>query len=112
MADIKDVLAQLRANKVKRHNHVGATRRIFGTTVRKSKYASEDLGKKVGYCPNCNLVQGEKCLDSDCRRCGERIDKGTIKKHSDPTNHMIWSRPDTWGNSEIKASCHMLGSVI
>lgn len=114
MANIQDVLAQLRANKAKRQNFEGASRRLCGTTIRgprntKDKYWSEDLGKKVGFCPNCDLVQGEKNLQTDCRRCGARIDKSTINKYSDSTNHMIWARRDPWGNPAVRASCPYVG---
>jgi hypothetical protein len=104
---MQEVLAELKANKVRRHNHVGATRRLCGG--RPSRNTHTDCGKFVGYCPTCNLNQGEKHLETDCRRCGDRIDRSTVSRHSNPGKRAIWARRAPWGNPDVPAADPIFG---
>lgn len=113
MANVQDVLAALRANKARRHNYEGASRRFHGKDTvelkNPTKHTRADLGKKIGFCPHCTLVQGDKCIGTECRRCGELITKESVTKNVNQEALIAWRRHDKWGNPSVLASCPYVG---
>ena len=54
----------------------------FSPVTFKETTRSKDCGKHVGYCPNCNLMYGDKEINHPCGRCGSILTNGE-NDHSD-----------------------------
>jgi hypothetical protein len=115
-ANTKAILEQLKANKSRKANHEGATRRL-GTKPKKTrhkKFSRKQLGKLVGHCPNCQIVLGDKEVDTYetdgsevvycCSRCGiELPHKQDLPQHVDLIKFREWRQHDKWGDSSVLA---------